>query len=73
MNDAQPVPSRHRFSAFDAHGELGPIVNCVCRHVPQGELAMSVEGSAHSPVHTLAQGTLPEQPHSTSSQPRSLA
>jgi hypothetical protein len=37
------------------------------RHAPQGELAVSVEGSAHAPVHALAQGAFGMQPQSLSS------
>jgi hypothetical protein len=39
----------------------------VVRHMPQGELAVSVEGSAHAPVHALAQGVLGLQPQASSS------
>jgi len=45
----------------------------VSRHVPHGELIVSDEGSAHSAVHSLAQGAVFLQPQLFSSSPSNVS
>jgi hypothetical protein len=53
--------------ALEVQVEDVPLPASVSRHMPHGEVCMSVEGLAHSAVHEEAHGEPVAQPHSLSS------